>query len=51
VFPGAGIRILVSHLPFGDPWNDLEALANLVGKENVVRVVFLVGKMGMGVLI
>ena len=50
VFPGDGIGILVS-LPFRDPWNDLEALADLVGKANVVRAVFLVGKMGMGVLI
>ena len=35
---------LESLLPFGDPWNDLEELADLVGKANVVRVVFLVGK-------
>ena len=35
---------LESLLPFGDPWSDLEALADLVGKANVVRVVFLVGK-------
>ena len=40
VFPGTGIRIL------GSFWgqNYLEALADLVGKANVVGVVFLVGK-------
>ena len=25
-------------LPFGDPWNDLEALEDLGGKANVIRV-------------
>jgi hypothetical protein len=39
VLAGAGISILVS-MPLGDPWDDLEALTDLVGKENVVRVVF-----------
>ena len=38
------VLALESLLPFGDPWNDLEELADLVGKANVVGVVFLVGK-------
>ena len=48
-FPVLALAFL---LPFGDPWNDLEALAYLIGKANEARVVFLaMGKMGMDVLI